>query len=166
MAKSNLSKMYPPSKPCSCEICLNYCRRPGWWTVEETSSAIEAGYANRMMLEISPELTFGVLSPAFKGNEGNFALKFFADTGCTFLKNNFCDLFGTGFQPLECRFCHHSRRDQGKDCHLALEKDWYSSAGQKLVIKWGESTGLFKRLGSSLYPDFRMDGITTQNNKG
>jgi hypothetical protein len=49
-----------------------------------------------MMLEMSPELTFGVLSPAYKGNEGNLALQFFAGQGCTFLKNNLCELYGTG----------------------------------------------------------------------
>ena len=66
MSQINLAKRFPPSKPCSCDICLGYCQRPGWWTVEEAAKAIEAGYADRMMLEMSPELTFGVLSPAFK----------------------------------------------------------------------------------------------------
>ena len=46
-----------------CEVCLTYCARPGWWTVEEAARAMDAGYSDRMMLEISPELTFGVLSP-------------------------------------------------------------------------------------------------------
>ena len=151
-----LAKKYPPSKPCSCEICLNYCQRPGWWSVEEATLAIDAGYANRMMLEISPELTFGVLSPAFKGNEGNVALQIFAHQGCTFLKDNLCELFGTGFQPLECRFCNHNRRDLGKNCHLALEKDWCSQAGQKLIISWGKLTGFFERQGLIFLPRYEL----------
>jgi len=147
MSKFTLVKRFPPSEPCSCDICLNYCRRPGWWSIEEATRAMEASYAGRMMLEMSPELTFGVLSPAFKGNEGEISLQIHAAQGCTFLKDGLCDLFGTGLQPLECRFCHHSRSGLGPKCHAALEKDWYGSAGQKLVIRWGKQTGLFERHG-------------------
>ena len=57
---------------------------------------MDAGYGNRMMLEMAPELTFGVLSPAFKGCEGNFALNEFSKNGCNFFKNSLCELFGTG----------------------------------------------------------------------
>jgi predicted ester cyclase len=46
-------------------VCKSYCRRPGWWTVEEASRAIEKGYGPRMMLEMAPGFRFGVLSPAF-----------------------------------------------------------------------------------------------------
>jgi hypothetical protein len=150
MSSISLVKRFPPSEPCCCDICLSYCKRPGWWTVEEATRAIEAGYAERMMLEMSPELTFGVLSPAFKGNEGNIAMQFFSKQGCTFLQNNLCELFGTGFQPLECRFCHHTRRGVGKKCHSAIEKDWYSKEGQRLIIRWNEITRLFERQGLSM----------------
>lgn len=37
-----------------------------------------------MMPEISPERDFGILSPAFKGNESEFALQLFSVNGCTF----------------------------------------------------------------------------------
>ncbi len=147
MSRINLAKKFPPSQPCSCEICLTYCQRPGWWTVAQASRAVEAGYADRMMLEFSPELTFGVLSPAFKGNEGNIALQSFARQGCTFLKEGLCELHGTGVQPLECQFCHHSRPGLGEKCHSAIEKDWYGKTGQKLVIRWGKLTGFFERQG-------------------
>lgn len=143
----DLEIKYPPSKPCSCDICLAYCQRPGWWTVEQAAKAIDSGYAHRMMLEISPKLTFGVLSPAFKGNEGNIALQFFARQGCTFLQENLCELFGTGLQPLECRFCHHTRRGLGKKCHSEIEKDWHSQKGQKLIAQWNEITRVFERHG-------------------
>ena len=155
MGDNDLAKKYAPSKPCSCDICLSYCQRPGWWTVEQAERAIHARYADRMMLEISPDLTFGVLSPAFKGNEANISLQVFARQGCTFLKENLCELFGTGLQPLECRFCHHSRLGLGKDCHSAIEKDWYSQKRQKLVIKWNEITRVFERYGFML----KVDGV-------
>ena len=135
---------YPPSPPCSCEICKSYCRRPGWWTVEEAAEAIEAGYGRRMMLEMAPDFTFGVLSPAFKGCEVQFAYQEFASAGCTFLLDGKCELHGTGHQPLECRFCHHDRVGLGPDCHADLEKDWNTRAGRALIVKWHEVVGFLK----------------------
>jgi hypothetical protein len=132
---------YPPSEPCTCSICLSYCARPGWWTVEQAAQAYQAGYGNRMMLEIAPELTFGVLSPAFRGCERGIATNRFADNGCTFLKNERCELYGTGLEPLECRFCHHERRGLGSQCHTDLERDWKTPAGQALVHAWLKQFG-------------------------
>jgi hypothetical protein len=137
----DLAEKYPPSEPCGCKICLDYCRRPGWWTVEEADKAINAGYAGRMMLEMSPELTFGVLSPAFKGCEVSFATNKCAPNGCNFLVNNLCALHGTGHMPLECRYCHHDRKGMGEACHLDIEKEWNTPAGQAIVVKWCRLTG-------------------------
>ena len=131
-----LSERFPPSESCSCEICLNYCRRPGWWTLEEFEQLLKTEHCKRVMLEISPELTFGILSPAFKGCELNFALQMYSKNGCNFLKNNLCELYATGYQPLECRFCHHSRIGKGDECHAALENEWNSLQGKKSVDSW------------------------------
>ena len=46
-----LHEKYPPSQPCNCKICIDYCKRPGWWTVNEAERAIAAGLHSRMMLE-------------------------------------------------------------------------------------------------------------------
>lgn len=144
--KKTLAERYPPSKPCNCEICKSYCVRPGWWTVEEAAKAIEAGYAGRMMLEMSPDLSFGVLSLAFRGCEGDFALNTYANRGCNFFKDNLCELHGTGFMPLECRFCHHEYHGLGQKCHEDIEKDWDTSDGRELIVRWGYITGLWDRL--------------------
>ena len=143
----NLKEKYPPSEPCSCDICKGYCIRPGWWTVKEAEKAIEAGLANRIMLEISPERNFGVLSPAFKGNEVNFALQIFSKNGCTFFHEGLCELFDTELQPLECRFCHHNRKGLGLKCHSDIEQDWKTKRGQKLVIKWIKIISFWKKQG-------------------
>ena len=148
--KKSLNARYPPSEPCSCKICVNYCQRPGWWTVEEAIKAINEGLAYRMMLEISPELNFGVLSPSFKGNECNYAFQIFSKQGCTFLSNGLCELFGTGLQPLECRFCHHDRQGMGIKCHKDIEKDWNTEYAKKLIIRWGNITGFWQRQGLSV----------------
>jgi hypothetical protein len=99
-----------------------------------------------MMLEMSPDRSFGVLAPAFKGCEGFFALQEAASGGCNFLKNNLCELHGTGFQPLECRVCHHERPGLGPQCHADIEKEWNSPAGKALVEKWGQLTQIKERL--------------------
>jgi len=134
---------YPPSKSCSCDICVNYCKRPGWWTVNEAKNVVSSNYSNNIMLEISPEFSFGVLSPAFKGNEKQIAQNDFSHNSCTFHKNNLCDLFGSGMQPLECRFCHHERIGLGIKCHNDIEKDWNTSYGKKIVEIWCKSVGLW-----------------------
>ena len=141
-----LDKKYIPSEPCECKICKGYCKRPGWWTVEEAGRAMKAGLAGRMMLEISQDLSFGVLSPAFKGCEQAFAKERFVDNGCTFLTKGRCELFGTGYQPLECRYCHHQRRGMGLQCHVDIGKDWNSPEGRMLVVRWSKMTEFWKRL--------------------
>lgn len=144
--KKTLGERFPPSEPCACETCVRYCARPGWWSVDEAARAIEAGYATRMMLEMAPDLTFGVLSPAFKGNEVDFANKLLSLSGCTFLSDGRCELHGTGVQPLECRHCHHARPGAGPRCHAALEQDWSTPKGRALVARWGQVTGFWNRL--------------------
>jgi hypothetical protein len=141
-----LAEKYPPSEPCTCDICLRYCVRPGWWTVEEAARAFDAGYGARMMLELAPELTFGVLSPAFRGCERSLATNQSARNGCNFLKKERCELYGTGHQPLECRFCHHDRHGLGPKCHADVEKDWKTPAGQALVQKWIKQVGVLYRV--------------------
>lgn len=144
--RKTLTEKYPPSEPCTCAICLGYCSRPGWWTVEQAARAIEAGYGDRMMLEVAPELTFGVLSPAFRGCERSVATNLFAKNNCNFLRNDLCELYGTGHQPLECRFCHHDRQGSGPRCHTDLEKDWKTPAGQVLVQTWMKRVALGYRV--------------------
>lgn len=143
----SLNEKYPPSEPCSCDICKSFCMRPGWWTVKEATKAFDAGYWDRMMLEISPDYSYGVLAPAFYGCEQDFALQNYSTLGCNFFKKGLCELHGTGLEPLECRFCHHDRMGQGQNCHLDIAKDWKTKEGQILVLKWERLTGIRERYG-------------------
>ncbi len=143
-----LAEKFPPSEPCSCEVCRAYCIRPGWWTVGQAGRAFDAGHGRRMMLEVAPERTFGVISPAFRGCEGTLAIQEFASRGCTFLIGGRCELHGTGHQPLECRFCHHHRAGLGPACHADLESDWKTTSGRALVARWCRSTGVWAQLES------------------
>ena len=95
------------------------------------------GYGSRMMLEWAPDSSFAVLSPAFKGNEAAIALQVFSGNGCTFLEAGRCTIFAESFRPLECRFCHHDRLGQGGRCHSAIERDWNTNKGKRLIRAWG-----------------------------
>lgn|GEM_PF-598596 len=130
---------FPKSPDCACDICSNYCRRPGWFLVEEARSAIDKGLSDRLMLELSADFPFGVLAPAFTDNEGNIALRMHSGKPCTFLKNQKCEIHNETFFPLECRYCHHSRKNMGLQCHLEIARDWNSSKGKRLVRKWIEA---------------------------
>jgi hypothetical protein len=118
--------------------------RPGWWTVEQAARALEAGYGKRMMLEMAPDFSFGVLSPAFKGCEMKFAYNEYASAGCTFFVADQCELHETGDQSLECGFCHHERTGMGPRCHADIEKDWNTPKGRALVVRWSELVGFMK----------------------
>ncbi len=142
-----LIEKYQPSESCTCEICQGYCKRPGWWTVEEAKKVIDSEFVFRMMLELAPKKNFGVLSPAFKGNECNYSLQVFAGHGCTFLKDGLCELYETGLQPLKCHYCHHTRTGSGKECHLAIEKEWNNNYARRLIVRWGNKTGFWRQQG-------------------
>lgn len=142
----NIYNRYPHSQSCSCEVCKSFCKRPGWWTPEQTKEIIKVGYYNKIMLEISPELTFGVLSPAFKGCEMNIAINLFKENWCTFYHNGLCDLHNTPYLPLECAFCNHDSKGQGQKCHTDIEQLWKSKENQKIIKEWGEMVGLWERL--------------------
>jgi len=143
--KRSLHLKYPPSEPCGCDVCRGYCARPGWWTVEQAKNAVADGLSGRMMVEVSPERDFGVLSPAFVGCEGGIALQGFAKNGCNFFKDGLCELHATGHLPLECAYCHHARAGLGKDCHDDLERDWKTEQGKQLVNKWLKNIGIDRR---------------------
>ncbi len=136
LGKHPLYHRFPPSEGCACPTCISFCRRPGWPLVEEAHLAIDAGLAPRLMLEFSPDLSFGILAPAFSQNEGMFALSCFSNNFCTFFDKGSCALFGLVYRPLECRFCHHERIGQGNACHLALAHEWNTSKGKRLVQRW------------------------------
>ena len=84
------------------------------------------------MLEMSPDFGFGVLSPAFKGNENEIAVQEYAENGCTFLKDDLCELFGSGLEPLECRFTHHARLEWDPN---AIRR-WKGTGGRQKASNW------------------------------
>ena len=142
----DLNIFFPASDGCSCDICKSYCKRPGWWTVEQAKKAILMGYSHRMMMEISPQFDFAVLSPAFYGCEGFIATNEASKNGCNFLKDGLCELHNTDILPLECAFCHHERVGQGIICHETILKEWKTLDAQLLVAEWQKIVKLEENL--------------------
>jgi hypothetical protein len=95
---------------------------------------------------MSAHRSVGVVGPAFRGNEVDFALQRHASAGCTFLDGGRCQLYGTGLQPLECRYCHHDRPGLGSRCHEDIGRAWDSPEGRALVVRWAKLTGFWDRL--------------------
>lgn len=96
-------------------------------------------------------MNFGVLAPAFRGNEVNYAMQLYADQDCTFLADGRCELFGKGLQPLECRFCHHDRTGLGEKCHHAIELEWNTEKAKRLIVRWGILTGFWLKQGLEVH---------------
>lgn len=99
-----------------------------------------------MMLEISPDFKFAVLSPAFYGCEGFIATNDGAKNGCNLLKEGMCELHDTDFLPLECAFCHHERVGKGIVCHNEISDQWHTLEAQKLVARWQKIVNLEEKL--------------------
>jgi hypothetical protein len=74
-------------------------------------------------------------------------MEVYAEQGCTFFKDELCELFGTGLEPLECRHCHHERSGTGKQCHADIETDWNTPEAKRLIVRWGNITGFWARQG-------------------
>lgn len=112
--------------------------RPGWFTPSEAKQAIEAGLANKLMLdwwESDDEMPhIEIISPACKGSEGDSAPSWTFGP-CAFLTSDKkCQLHDTGFKPTECRsFC--CKVDKG-NIHKETAKTWNSEEGKRVVELW------------------------------
>jgi len=130
---------------CDCKVCRNMCQRPCWPTPEEANELIDAGYADRLMLDhwdpgIAGVGRLEVITPASPGDEGEIAP--FWPAGCNFQKMGLCELHGN-FKPIEGRLAHHSKTPEG--LHYIVAKTWNSPAGKRVVRKWKKLMGHFLR---------------------
>lgn len=133
-----------PEASCTCASCVNACQtNPGWFAPNDAKRALDAGLANRIMLDWwsdSPEDIF-ILAPAARGCEGSMAPDmpmsiFFIGSWCkgrcTFLnKKNRCDIHDSGHKPHQCRTfaSNETMRDM-----------WNTKKGRALVARWRKET--------------------------
>lgn len=143
-------------KSCACQKCQSEClHNPGWFTPEEAAKAIAAGYARKLMRDwLEPSSKLGnedriyLLAPAARGCEGDDApeLEFdfveiifngLSKGRCVFFdKNGRCELYDSGFKPIQCRTALMCGPCDGYQGNYAVAKLWATPEARRLVEKW------------------------------
>ena len=113
------------------------CRAPCSGTPHDMELLIEAGYANRLMYD---DWCDGerMLKPALKGYEGETAPFIIATKGgCTFWKDNKCELHELKLKPLQGKLAHHSLTSSENDeiCEI-INESWANNKGIEVIEKW------------------------------
>lgn len=138
---------------CACAVCVGFCQKhPCLGTPEEAEKLLDAGFADRMMLDCwyypsmsHPEKTENVyrVQPAGKGNEGKQAGFWapFKEWPCTMLtEEGKCLLHDPGLKPLEGRVASHEKIETGHDevekLGAWLEAQWDTPRGRRVVERW------------------------------
>jgi Fe-S-cluster containining protein len=139
---------------CTCETCISYCRRPGWFTPEEAQMAIASGYGKLLMLDYwvssGDKEDIFLLCPANPGYERQSApevslltMALYAAvgtsnplySGCTMLStDNRCGIHA--IKPLECKVAHHAFPDASTGLHEEIAMLWDNDAAQLIVNQW------------------------------
>ena len=118
------------------------CHSPCCGTTEDINKLMDAGYADRLMLD---DLAGGphMIKPALKGFEGNrspWAVQ--SNEGCTFWKDGKCELHDLGLKPIQGKLAFHGNTN--KQCEYIqdlIENSWddHESAYQ-VIEKWKQLT--------------------------
>lgn len=137
------------SEPCSCPSCISMCRRPCWPTPDDVRALISAGEAGKLMLDywigdfsgyVHERRTY-VVCPANPGYEGRLASDYgFEFLGCTFQKNDLCELHERGLKPTEGRAAHHEREQP--DLHGSVARYWDTDDGREVIAIWCGLVGI------------------------
>lgn len=128
---------------CKCLDCQHLCLNPGWFTPKEAETAIEEGYADKLMLDyyILKDSNIYILCPASNGCEKNRSkntgeLRFLSNKGrCTLQKEGMCTIHNTSFKPLQCRSAMGCKEGHGLD-GLQMAKKWDNQKARDLIKKW------------------------------
>jgi len=121
---------------CSCEYCRLACEQvPGWFTPEEASKAIDAGYAPRLSAVVERSTGTVAVIPSIVGVEGKYDI--FRPGRCTFLnKEGLCEIHDTGFKPIECRTGYGCKPSVDYPTLEFINNEWNSNAGVAVIQKW------------------------------
>ena len=124
-------------RSCTCDQCKNMCRRPCWPTPTEAKRLIEAGFANKLMLDwwSAPDNIY-ILAPASVGRECKKAPFNPASNWCVFYNNlGLCDLHDKNLKPYEGRVASH---DIGTGVHKDVALMWDTKEAKDLVGAWSK----------------------------
>jgi hypothetical protein len=134
---------------CTCERCKDMCRRRVCWpTPEQAERIINAGFADRMMLDYwEGNQRIYIVAPASKGNEAAVSPWWPGGPCCLQGEDGLCQIHSLGLKPVEAMvaYCGDSG-DKEKEAaydelHEAVAMDWDSAKGRKVVKLWKNKVG-------------------------
>lgn len=150
---------FKPSAPCSCRVCKDMCNRACWPTPDEAAALIDAGYIDKLMLDVWVGGFDGdykdcyIVCPATPGHAGGWAPGLgpdasFADffgyglqNGCVMqTSKGLCSLHDKGLKPIEGRVAHHGK--DSVNLHEAVARTWNNDKGRAVVRRFCEAQGL------------------------
>ena len=126
---------------CDCERCSRMCHAPCCGTPDDIRRLIDAGYADRLMLDDWDEgiKPVDMLKPALKGAESQRApWETESMRGCTFWRDGKCELHKLGLKPSQGKLALHGQtREQGDEINDYIRKNWKETAAtKKLIALW------------------------------
>lgn len=132
----------PSESECDCVKCSEMCHAPCCGTIRDIVKLIEAGYADRLMLDDWPGDT-DLIKPALKGHEARTApWSTLTKKGCTFWKEGKCELHESGLKPTQGKLAHHgNNKDQVKAIEDFIRSDWNKDEALMLIEAWKTMTG-------------------------
>ena len=130
---------------CTCDDCVSRCTTyPGWMTPDEARAAMDAGMADRLMLDYwiatsGPNIY--ALAPARadcdpKSREPLSTGELLRGSPCVFLTgNNRCEIHDSGFKPRECATSFGCRPGAGEG-KRDLHPLWNTPDARALIERW------------------------------
>lgn len=129
-------------RACACDKCKEMCRRPCWPTPHGAKKLLDAGYANRLMLDwwVGEGRHEGndieILCPAIKGYEGKLAPSY-PRGQCAFQdENGLCELHDLKLKPLEGILTRHDDELDNVALHKKIAFKWNTDIGEDLIARW------------------------------
>ncbi|CAG0929969.1 hypothetical protein TFLX_01509 [Thermoflexales bacterium] len=125
---------------CACPECVAMCQhRPCWPTPDDAQRLIEAGYADRLMVDWwfdrEKSKTIYLLTPAIAGRESGEAPAH-PEGQCTFLDEaGLCRIHDSGLKPTEGQIALCRNRTPA-DLHEQIARTWENDAAQALIDRW------------------------------
>ncbi len=125
---------------CACPECVAMCqRRPCWPTPDDARHLIEAGYADRLMVDWwfdrDIDKTIYLLTPAIMGRENGEAPAH-PEGQCTFLDEaGLCRLHDLGLKPTEGQIALCGNRTPA-GLHEQIARTWDDAQAQTLIDRW------------------------------
>ncbi len=135
---------------CACPECVAMCRhRPCWPTPNDAQRLIEAGYADRLMVDWwfdrDKSKTIYLLSPAIVGRESGEAPAH-PEGQCTFLDEaGLCRLHDLGLKPTEGQIALCDNRTP-EGLHEQIARTWDEANAQALIDRWEANPPRGRRL--------------------